>query len=63
MTGHTPGATAGRLIAPQGYTISPVEGKLIVGSGITLSVNMKAEEIGVATFTAYFYLFDPEVDG
>jgi len=63
ITGHTPGVSTGRVMAPQGYTISPVEGKMIIGSGISLSINMKAEETGVGSFTGYFYLFDPEVDG
>ena len=59
MTGHTPGVTAGRMIVGQGYTITPVEGKMIVGPNMTLSINYKAEEAGVASFTGYFYLYDP----
>jgi len=63
MTGHTPGAAAGRLQAAPGYTSSLVEGKMIVGSGMTLSVNVKAPETGRMSFSGYLYLFDPEVDG
>ena len=63
MTGHTPGQAAGRMIVGQGYTIAPVEGKMIIGPNTSLAINYKAEEEGVATFTGYFYLFRPTVDG
>lgn len=59
----TTGLSTGRMVVGQGYTIAPVDGKMIVGPGITLSVRYTAEEAGVCTFTGYFYLFNPAVDG
>lgn len=63
MTGHTSGATAGRLFCPQGYTTQPIDGKMIVGPGMTLAVNAVGIEEGEMSFSGYVYLFDPRVDG
>ena len=63
ITTATTGVSTGRMIVPQGYTITPVNGKMIVGPGTTLSIMFTAEEAGDATFTGYFYLFNPAVDG
>jgi hypothetical protein len=63
ITTATTGLSTGRMIVGQGYTIAPVDGKMLVPPGTTLSVMVTAEEAGVATFTGYFYLFDPDVDG
>lgn len=57
------GLATGRMLVGQGYTIAPVDGKMIVGPGVTLSVRVTGEEAGECTFTGYFYLFDPEIDG
>ena len=63
ITVASSGTSTGRMIVQKGYTIAPVDGKMIVGPNTTLSVKFTAEEAGVATFTGYFYLFDPDVDG
>jgi hypothetical protein len=57
------GISTGRMIVGQGYTIAPVDGKMIVGPNTTLAVKVTPEEEGKVTFTGYYYLFDPEVDG
>jgi hypothetical protein len=63
ITTATAGISTGRMVVGQGYTIAPVNGKMLVPPGTTLSVQVTAEEAGVATFTGYFYLFNPDVDG
>ena len=63
ITTASTGLSTGRMIVPQGYTITPVNGKMLVVPGTTLSIMYTAEEAGVATFTCYFYLFNPDVDG
>jgi len=63
ITVATPGLATGRMIVGQGYTIAPVDGKMIVGPGTTLAVRVTPEEQGDVTFTGYFYLFNPAVDG
>jgi hypothetical protein len=57
------GVATGRMIVGQGYTIAPVDGKMIVAPNTTLAVRVTPEEEGDVTFTGYFYLFDPTVDG
>ena len=63
MTQASPGLPTGRMIVDKGYTIAPVDGKMIVGPNTTLGVRVTPEETGKVTFTGYYYLFDPEVDG
>lgn len=63
MTQASGGIPTGRMIVGQGYTIAPVDGKMIVGPNTTLAVRITPEETGQVTFTGYFYLFDPNVDG
>ena len=63
MTQASGGLPTGRMIVGQGYTIAPVDGKMIVGPNTTLGVRVTPEETGTVTFTGYFYLFDPLVDG
>ena len=63
MTQASAGLPTGRMIVSQGYTIAPVDGKMIVGPNTTLGVRVTPEETGKMTFTGYFYLFNPDVDG
>jgi len=63
MTQASEGIPTGRMIVDKGYTIAPVDGKMIVGPNTTLGVRVTPEETGTVTFTGYYYLFDPSVDG
>lgn len=63
MTQSSGGVPTGRMIVDKGYTIAPVDSKMIIAPNTTLGLRVTPEETGEVTFTGYFYLFNPTVDG